>query len=80
MTSNGCVPSSLRTTRSLLAGLALRRSIRRLLDQPRMGQELDDPAGVRRWVASAYVVHYLADDQTVTMLRIWHGRERRQEA
>jgi len=57
----------------------LRRSIRRLLDQPHMGQELKEPAGVRRWVAGAYVLHYLADNHTVTVLRIWHGREQRQE-
>jgi toxin ParE1/3/4 len=58
---------------------ALRRSIPRLLDQPHMGRELEEPAGVRRWVAGAYVVHYLAENQTVTVLRIWHGREQRQE-
>ena len=56
---------------------ALRRSIQRLIDQPQMGQELEEPADVRRWIAGPYVVHYMIDKQTITILRIWHGREQR---
>lgn len=59
---------------------ALRRSIGRLVDQPHLGRELEHPAGVRRWVAGPYVVHYLLDADTLTVLRIWHGRELRDEA
>jgi plasmid stabilization system protein ParE len=58
---------------------ALRRSIQRLLEQPHLGRELEEPTGVRRWVAGAYVVHYLADHRTVTVLRVWHGKEQRLE-
>jgi plasmid stabilization system protein ParE len=61
------------------ASAALRRSIAGLVDQPRMGPALEYPPGVRRWVAGPYVVHYLIEDETLTVLRIWHGRERRPE-
>ena len=57
----------------------LRGSIRHLIDHPQMGEALDAPAGVRRWVAGPYVVHYMIDGQTLTVLRIWHGREQRTE-
>jgi plasmid stabilization system protein ParE len=33
-------------------GQALRGSIRHLVDHPQMGEALDAPAGVRRWVAA----------------------------
>jgi len=58
-------------------GEALRRSILGLTDQPQMGQKLEEPADVRRWIAGPYVVHYVIDKQTITILRIWHGREQR---
>ena len=58
---------------------ALRGSIRHLADHPQMGDALAAPAGVRRWVAGPYVVHYMIDGQTLTVLRIWHGREQRTE-
>jgi plasmid stabilization system protein ParE len=58
---------------------ALRGSIQRLVDQSRMGQALRMPAGVRRWVAGPYVVHYIIEGQTLTVLRIRHGREQRPE-
>jgi toxin ParE1/3/4 len=58
---------------------ALRGSIQRLVDQSRMGQALGMPAGVRRWVTGPYVVHYTIEGQTLTVLRIWHGREQRPE-
>jgi toxin ParE1/3/4 len=56
---------------------ALRGSIGHLADHPQMGEALS--AGVRRWVAGPYVVHYTIDGQTLTVLRIWHGREQRTE-
>jgi plasmid stabilization system protein ParE len=55
----------------------LRGSIGHLADHPQMGEALDAPAGVRRWVAGPYVVHYAIDGQTLIVLRIWHGREQR---
>lgn len=42
-----------------------------------MGRQLEDQSGVREWVSGDYIVHYLSDDQVVTVLRIWHGKERR---
>jgi plasmid stabilization system protein ParE len=60
-------------------GAALRRSIARLVDQPRIGLVLEYPPGVRRWVAGSYVVHYIIEDESLTVLRIWHGREQRPE-
>jgi addiction module RelE/StbE family toxin len=59
---------------------ALRRSITRLIDQPRIGAILEYPSGVRRWVAGPYVIHYLIEDEILTILRIWHGREWRPES
>jgi toxin ParE1/3/4 len=58
---------------------ALRSSIRLLTEQPHMGQALAAAAGVRRWVAGPYVVHYEIDGERLTVLRIWHGREQRTE-
>jgi toxin ParE1/3/4 len=58
----------------------LRRSIAGLVDQPRIAPVLEYPPGVRRWVAGRYVVHYLIEDDTLVVLRIWHGREQRPEA
>ena len=60
-------------------GQALRGSIRHLVDHPQMGEALDAPAGVRRWVTGPYVVHYTIDGQVLIVLRIWHGREQRTE-
>lgn len=59
---------------------ALQRSIRRLIEQPQLGSALEQPAGVRRWVAGPYVVHYTCDEHTLTVLRVWHGREQRPES
>lgn len=58
---------------------ALGGSIKGLADQSQMGQALEAPAGVRRWIAGPYVVHYTIDGQILTVLRIWHGREQRTE-
>ena len=58
---------------------ALRGSIQHLADHPQMGEALDASAGVRRWVAGPYVVHYTMDGQILIVLRIWHGREQRTE-
>jgi hypothetical protein len=38
---------------------------------PQMGEALDAPAGVRRWIAGPYVVHYTIDGQVLIVLRIW---------
>jgi toxin ParE1/3/4 len=58
---------------------ALRGSIQLLTEQPHMGQALPAAAGARRWVAGPYVVHYVIDGESLTVLRVWHGREQRTE-
>jgi addiction module RelE/StbE family toxin len=58
-------------------GETLRQSIRRLLDQPHMGQAVDERPGVRRWVSGPYVVHYQVEAQTLIVLRVRHGREQK---
>ncbi len=57
----------------------LRASIHHLVDHPQMGVALNAPAGVRRWVAGPYVMHYMIDGLILRVLRIWHGREERVE-
>jgi plasmid stabilization system protein ParE len=56
---------------------ALRRSIRLLPEQPRLGREIDQASGLRQWVAGDYVVRYFVDDDMLTIARIWHGKEQR---
>jgi plasmid stabilization system protein ParE len=59
-------------------GQALRGSIRHLVDHPQMGEALDAPAGVRRWIAGPTWC-ITRDGQVLIVLRIWHGREQRTE-
>jgi hypothetical protein len=42
-----------------------------------MGHVLPAATGVRRWIAGPYVLHYLIEAETLTVLRVWHGREQR---
>lgn len=56
---------------------ALQRSIRTLMDQPRSGRRIDEASGMRQWIAGDYVVRYFIDDELVTIIRVWHGREAR---
>jgi plasmid stabilization system protein ParE len=46
---------------------------------PRMGERLDlyDPREVRRIFAGDYEVRYEVTSEIITILRLWHGRERR---
>lgn len=39
----------------------LRRSIRRLLDQPYAGREIDEASHMRQWISGDYVVRYFVD-------------------
>lgn len=50
-----------------------------LLRFPRMGERLDlyDPREVRRIFAGDYEIRYEVVAQTISILRLWHGRERR---
>ena len=55
----------------------LGRAIRQLRDHPALGKPLEELAEVRELVAGDYLVRYTIDEETVTILRIWHGREAR---
>lgn len=51
----------------------------RLQHFPRMGERLDryDPREVRRIFAGPYEIRYRLTTDSVFILRLWHGRERR---
>lgn len=62
-----------RTVRSLTA------APRRLLDQPRIGERLDEfePREVRRILVHQYEIRYEIQKSTIYVLRLWHTREGR---
>jgi plasmid stabilization system protein ParE len=51
----------------------------RLLDQPRIGEKLDqyDPREVRRILVGRYEMRYEVQAPTIFILRVWHTREHR---
>lgn len=51
----------------------------RLQHFPRMGERLDryDPREVRRVFAGPYEIRYRLTTDSIFILRLWHGRERR---
>lgn len=51
----------------------------RLQHFPRMGERLDryDPREVRRIFAGPYEIRYRLTTTSISILRLWHGRERR---
>lgn len=52
-------------------------SIRTLLEQPRGGKPVKS-LPVRQWVSGDSVIRYLLEDeQSLVIVRIWHGRENR---
>ncbi len=55
----------------------LGRAIRHLRDHPELGRSLEELPEVRELVARDYIVRYTVVEETVTILRIWHGREAR---
>jgi len=62
---------------AIRAGRRLGRTIRHLRDHPELGKPLEELPEVRELIAGDYVVRYTIGDETVTILRIWHGREAR---
>lgn len=54
----------------------LMSAIEALADQPLSGRSVSD-LPVRQWVVGEYVVRYVVRGATVTVVRIWHGREHR---
>jgi plasmid stabilization system protein ParE len=51
----------------------------RLLDQPRIGERLDEfePHDVRRIFVGQYEMRYEIQNATIYILRLWHTRENR---
>lgn len=51
----------------------------RLLQQPRIGERLDEfePREVRRLLVGRYEIRYEVQDSVIYVLRIWHTREDR---
>ena len=56
----------------------LKRQIVGLKDHPKLGRPLEDLPQVRELVARDYVVRYLAGEEALVILRVWHTRELRQ--
>ena len=63
------------------AARAIRASADRLVESPEIGRPLADGTGRRELVipfgARAYVLRYRVHDETVVVIRVWHGREAR---
>ena len=55
----------------------LRESIARITDQPEMGANVEDIPGVQDLISGDYIVRYAVLEETVYILRVWHGREDR---
>jgi len=59
--------------------LRLRQAIGKLVLHPDRGCPVPELENVRELVAGNYVVRYLLQEDTVFILRIWHGKEYRDE-
>jgi len=55
--------------------LRLRQSIGKLVLYPDIGRSVPDCENVRELIAGNYVVRYLREEDTIFVLRIWHGKE-----
>jgi plasmid stabilization system protein ParE len=70
-------------TAAARAGRVLQDGAKLLADYPEAGHPMNDGTDRRElflpFGASSYVLRYLIDGQTVVIIRVWHGRENRQE-
>ena len=55
----------------------LKQSIQRLTDQPEMGADVEELAGIQDLISGHYIVRYTVLEQGIYILRIWHGKEDR---
>ncbi|NMG10555.1 type II toxin-antitoxin system RelE/ParE family toxin [Brasilonema sp. UFV-L1] len=55
--------------------LRLRQAIGKLVLNPDIGRPVPELENVRELIAGNYVVRYLQEDDTVFVLRVWHGKE-----
>ena len=53
----------------------LKESILLLLDNPELGIESDELLGVRDYFLRSYFVRYTVQNDSVIILRVWHGKE-----
>lgn len=54
---------------------ALQRSLRRLIDQPRLGRLLDEELDIRELIIGDYLARYRLRGDRVTVFKIRHGKE-----
>jgi toxin ParE1/3/4 len=57
--------------------LRLRKSIQRLVDLPDVGVNVAELPGVQDLISGDYIVRYTVLEDTIYILRIWHGKEDR---
>lgn len=57
--------------------LRLRESIQRLVDLPDVGVNVAELPGVQDLISGDYIVRYSVLEDTIYILRIWHGKEAR---
>lgn len=52
-------------------------SLQHLAEHPELGYPVDEALSIREFITGDYTTHYhyRDDDNTVTILRIWHGKE-----
>ncbi len=55
--------------------LRLRQAIGKLVLYPDIGRPVPELENVRELIAGDYVVRYLREEDTVFVLRVWHGKE-----
>ena len=59
----------------------IQKGARTIGEQPELGRPMDGPTKRRElflpFGASAYVIRYRIADQTIVIIRVWHGREDR---
>ena len=55
--------------------LRLRQAIGKLVLYPDIGHAVPEFENVRELIAGNYVVRYLREEDTIFILRIWHGKE-----
>lgn len=74
---NKSLPAAHRAAQSIKSGAEL------LQNQPLIGRLMDDDTGRRElflpFGQSAYVLRYQIDGDTVVIIRVWHGRELREQ-
>ena len=52
-------------------------AVQRLAGNPHLGKAVEDLPDVREWIVGRYVIRYVVAGDTLTLARIWHGRDRK---